>query len=70
MATTAFLVLTQRCNLRYDFCFYNAGLKSRTAKELSTQEIEGIYPLLEAVSADSLIMTGGEPFLRKDLRVL
>lgn len=46
------------------------AIKRRTAKELSTREIEGIYPLLETVSADSLIMTGGEPFLRKDLRVL
>ncbi len=58
--------VTNRCNFRCDFCFYYAEIeKGRKPNELTIEEIEKlsktIGPLLQ------LSMTGGEPFLRREL---
>jgi radical SAM protein with 4Fe4S-binding SPASM domain len=58
--------VTNRCNFRCEFCFYYAEIeKGRKIDELDLGEIEKlsktIGPLLQ------LSLTGGEPFLRKDL---
>lgn len=60
------LYLTNRCNFRCDFCFYYAEIeKGRKPNELTVAELERIAkstgPLLQ------LSMTGGEPFLRKEI---
>lgn len=57
---------TNRCNFRCNFCFYGEEIeKGQKADELSLEEIEKIAqttgPLLQ------LSITGGEPFLRKNL---
>lgn len=57
---------TNRCNFRCNFCFYNEEItKGQKNDELSLEEIEKIArttgPLLQ------LSITGGEPFLRKEL---
>ena len=57
--------VTSRCNLRCSHCFYWRKLNSASHSELSIDEIRKIvrsfaHPL-------SLSLTGGEPFLRKDL---
>jgi MoaA/NifB/PqqE/SkfB family radical SAM enzyme len=55
--------VTSRCNLRCKHCFYLDELNKH--EEMSLEEIEkvakSLYPL------DFVRMTGGEPFLRKDL---
>ena len=58
--------VTNRCNFRCKFCFYYAEIeKGRKPNELSLDEIDQLTrklgPLLQ------LSLTGGEPFLRKDL---
>jgi len=58
--------VTNRCNFRCEFCFYYAEIeKGRKPNELSLDEIDQLTrklgPLLQ------LSLTGGEPFLRKDL---
>ena len=58
--------VTSRCNLRCSHCFYWRELNTASDKELSIDEIRKIarsfkHPL-------SLSLTGGEPFLRKDLK--
>jgi MoaA/NifB/PqqE/SkfB family radical SAM enzyme len=60
------LFVTNRCNFRCPFCFYYAEIeKNRKPDELTLEEIQrlaqGLGPLLQ------LSLTGGEPFLRKDL---
>ncbi len=58
------LFITSKCNLRCRHCFYAENL-NRSRNELSIQEIEKI-----SQSMDNLLwfsMTGGEPFLRKDI---
>ncbi len=58
--------VTNRCNFRCKFCFYYAEIEQgRKVDELNLEEIDKltktIGPLLQ------LSLTGGEPFLRKDL---
>jgi radical SAM protein with 4Fe4S-binding SPASM domain len=58
--------VTNRCNFRCNFCFYGKEIaKGQKSNELTIEEIEKIAkttgPLLQ------LSLTGGEPFLRKNL---
>ena len=58
--------VTNRCNFRCNFCFYGKEIvKGQKSDELTIDEIEKIAittgPLLQ------LSLTGGEPFLRKNL---
>jgi sulfatase maturation enzyme AslB (radical SAM superfamily) len=56
--------VTSRCNLSCTHCFYWEELNKKK-KELSLQEIEKIS--LSLPNLLSLSLTGGEPYLRKDL---
>lgn len=56
--------ITSRCNLRCSHCFYYSQLSSG-AEELSLDEISKVISNLSPLLSVSL--TGGEPFLRKDL---
>lgn len=55
--------LTQRCNLRCVHCYLG---HCPTPNELSTQEWLTILDEITAAGCLSLLMTGGEPLLRKD----
>ena len=60
------LYVTNRCNFRCEFCFYYAEIeKGQKPNELTLQELERLSqstgPLVQ------LSLTGGEPFLRRDL---
>ena len=56
--------ITARCNLRCDHCFYAEHL-DRPTDELSLKEIEKISKGMGRLLWFS--MTGGEPFIRKDI---
>jgi len=59
--------VTRRCNLRCRTCFYAAEIDrpSSAGAELSLAEIEGVAASVGRL--DSLLISGGEPFLRDDL---
>jgi radical SAM protein with 4Fe4S-binding SPASM domain len=60
--------LTQRCNLHCAHCYMSAFASADTAQELSTQECRRIIDEIAAANPHVfLILTGGEPLLRKDL---
>lgn len=59
--------VTSKCNSRCKFCFYWRNLNSKEP-DLSLEEIEKIAHSLPQFS--SLLLSGGEPFLRKDLAEL
>lgn len=61
-----YLELTYRCNFNCLHC-YCAG-SVRQEKELSTQEIKEILDTLHQEGCLWLILTGGEPLLRKDFQ--
>ena len=55
---------TSRCNLKCNHCFYHDSLNKRF-NELTLDEIDKITKTMDPIL--SLILTGGEPYLRKDL---
>lgn len=60
------LFVTARCNLLCKHCFYTEEILNwKSKKELSLEEYEKIADKAESVVQVSL--TGGEPFIRKDL---
>jgi AdoMet-dependent heme synthase len=60
--------LTQRCNLECSHCYMSAHAAADTRGELSTAECRRVVDEIASVNPNVfLILTGGEPFLRKDL---
>ena len=63
---TLIFFVTSRCNLRCGHCFYWRDLNKATDDALSLDEIRAIARSFEHPL--SLSLTGGEPFLRSDLK--
>src|SRR6202012_3579658 len=62
------LAVTDRCNLRCFYCMPEEGLNWLSRKELmSYHEMLGICSLLVGMGIDKIRITGGEPFVRKDI---
>ncbi|MBI3811369.1 MAG: radical SAM protein [Nitrospirae bacterium] len=61
--------LTKRCNLRCTHCYLSAGERDAgSADELTTEECFRVIDGMARVNpAAILVLTGGEPLLRKDL---
>lgn len=57
--------LTKRCNLRCPHCYMEAGVKDDN--ELSTSECLAVIDDMKLLGTEMLILTGGEPLLRKDI---
>ncbi len=53
------------CNLRCPHCYMEAGRKAEN--ELTTEECLGLIDEMKALGTEMLILTGGEPLLRKDI---
>jgi len=56
--------VTRACDLRCTHCYIDAGKKR--ANELSTREVFAALDDLAALGAFSLVLAGGEPYLRRD----
>lgn len=60
--------LTQRCNLFCAHCYISASAGADAANELTTAECYGVMDDIARVNPNIfLILTGGEPLLRKDI---
>ena len=60
--------LTQRCNLECSHCYMSAFAGADTRGELSTDECRRVMDEIALVNPNVfLILTGGEPLLRKDI---
>ncbi|XP_019875734.2 molybdenum cofactor biosynthesis protein 1 isoform X1 [Aethina tumida] len=60
--------LTERCNLRCQYCMPEEGVKlSEKSKILTTDEIIKIADLFVSEGVTKIRLTGGEPTVRKDL---
>jgi cyclic pyranopterin phosphate synthase len=66
--TYARLAVTDRCNLRCFYCMPEHGIQYLPKKELLTyEEMERLVRLLASLGINKIRITGGEPFVRKDL---
>ena len=62
------LAITDRCNLRCFYCMPAHGIQYLPKKEMLTyEEMERIITLMASMGITKVRITGGEPFLRKDL---
>lgn len=62
------LAVTDRCNLRCTYCMPEAGLDWLPRRELMTYgEMLRMCSLLVKMGIEKIRITGGEPFVRKDL---
>jgi len=60
--------LTQRCNLLCAHCYMSAFSRADASQELTTKECRRVIDEIAQVNPNVfLILTGGEPLLRKDL---
>ncbi len=61
------LAVTDRCNLRCQYCMPEKGIDIVPREELLTfKEMYRITRLLSELGVDKIRLTGGEPFVRKD----
>ncbi len=65
------LAITDKCNLRCFYCMPEDGISFKPKKELlSYEEIIRLMHLLASEGISKIRITGGEPFLRKDIMYL
>jgi cyclic pyranopterin phosphate synthase len=65
------LAVTDRCNLRCFYCMPEEGIRYLPKKQLLTfEEIERLITLLAQMGITKVRLTGGEPFVRRDLMKL
>jgi len=65
------LAVTDRCNLRCNYCMPSEGINfAKNDKLLTIEELSRLASILVAQGIDKIRITGGEPFVRKDLMVL
>lgn len=63
--------VTDRCNLRCRYCMPEQGIDFADRKEiLSYEEIIRLAEIFQHLGVDKVRLTGGEPFVRKDIGVL
>ena len=61
------LAVTDRCNLRCQYCMPENGIDIVHRNELLTyKEMYRITRVLSELGVDKVRLTGGEPFVRKD----
>lgn len=62
------LAVTDRCNLRCFYCMPEEGIQYVPKKELmSYEEMERLITLMAGMGIEKVRITGGEPFVRKDM---
>lgn len=62
------LAVTDRCNLRCFYCMPERGINFTAKKDLLTyEEMRRIVQFLVTMGIEKLRITGGEPFVRKDM---
>lgn len=62
------LAVTDRCNLRCFYCMPEEGIKFAPKRDiLSYEEMERLLRILAGMGIDKVRLTGGEPFVRRDL---
>ncbi|GAA3933740.1 GTP 3',8-cyclase MoaA [Hymenobacter algoricola] len=62
------LAVTDRCNLRCFYCMPEQGIQYMPKRDLLTyEEMERVVALLATLGVRKVRLTGGEPFVRRDL---
>ena len=62
--------ITLACNMRCIHCGSSASPLTKRLDELSTQEALDVINQLQEIGVQRVVLSGGEPFLRKDWEAL
>lgn len=66
---SVYFTVTGKCNLCCSFCTMESGPETSTKNDLTLDEIQNIVlPKLKELKPQKIVITGGEPFVRKDLK--
>jgi len=65
-----YIAVTNTCNLHCSHCCYNAETTDNQINDLSTQKMKEIFDKAIAMLPDSIVISGGEPLVRKDIMLL
>lgn len=63
---TLYIELTHACNQHCKHCYLNGGMH-HTVAEMTTEQIKKILCEFKEQGGESVIITGGEPIMRKDI---
>ena len=58
--------LTNRCNLKCEYCYASAGDENNKIKEMSLENYKAIFDELDEINVHRISLSGGEPFVRND----
>jgi AdoMet-dependent heme synthase len=64
------LNITDRCNLKCEFCSVDVLPVSAKSTELSLTRIEQLFEEIEALGVEMVRLVGGEPFVRSDIAAI
>lgn len=65
---SVYFSVTGRCNLKCSFCTMNSGPEVSIEKDFSMEEIKStLIPKLKAINPKKIIITGGEPLVRREI---
>jgi len=62
---TVYLHVTKACNMHCTYCYFDAGTPMEN--ELTLDELKSLFKEIASIKPQTLVFTGGEPLLRKDL---
>lgn len=64
---TVYFPITNKCNLSCEFCSMGSGPYVSTKDDMSLEQIKTyVIPALKEMNPHKVVITGGEPFIRKD----
>lgn len=61
------LCVTNRCNLNCEYCSAESGPFASKKDEMSLEKIDSVFKELDLMNVPRVAVTGGEPFMRKDI---
>lgn len=64
---SVYFIVTEKCNLNCKFCCTNSGPLKNSQSDLSVSEISSTIDKISNLKPHRIIITGGEPFIRKDI---
>lgn len=65
-----YIAVTNRCNLYCSHCCYDAAKLDNQVYDLPMEKMKEIFDKVTKMSPDSIVISGGEPLIRKDIMIL
>ncbi|WP_172252195.1 radical SAM/SPASM domain-containing protein [Saccharibacillus deserti] len=65
--STMYFVTTYKCNLNCIYCYAESSPTRSTCDDLNTEEAMRMFENVQELGVETIVFTGGEAFLRKDI---